>query len=459
MLTLDSFLKEVKAKNTGYKGSAESTVAGVERSTEGDLALAPAFFVNYEYINDAKPPQIPIYNYDTQDTNSLSVGFSQLTSFGLQAKLHYDLLETNLVNVSFPFFGATGASSVPFYDPFYQTAPVLELTQSLWSNGFGSATRATRDLVQAQALASSFSASYQTKLSLADAESNYWRLANDRQALIVENQAFDRAQEIYNRAIRREKLHLGDRSDSLQAEAALRLRALEIQSTKDEARSAALSFNSARNLESEDVQETLPVLNAMQVLAMSAPERKGVRDDVKASEQQQKITEASAVLSQQKNAGVFDVFGSVALNGRAGDLGTSISGPFDQGKPTAAIGFRLNVPLDPLVYHQIQSGWAKEKQASELTYQRKLFEDNQNWNDLSSKLKEARRRLELSNTIEQIQEQKLLNERNRLSQGRTTTYQVLSFEQDFLSAQVSRIRAQTDVLGILAQMRLYGEDI
>jgi len=459
-LNLDQFLDQVRAQNQGFKGSLESTQAGQERSGEGNLALAPAFFANYQYLNDSKPPPIPIYNYDSQNINTLSVGFSKLTSFGLLAKLRYDVYENNIINISFPSSGPPGSpsnSTSSFVNPFYQTAPTLELSQSLWGNGFGAATRANRDLIEAQALASSYNASFQTKLALANAEASFWRLASDRQSLLVEKQALTRAQDIYNRAIHREKLHLGDRSDSLQAEAALKLRSLQIQSTQDEARSAALSFNSARNLDSDAVPETLPSLGAEEVLALNSPKRGGLRDDAKAAAEQIKITDANSALSRERDSGVFDVFGSVALNGRAGDLGTALSGPFNQGKPTAAIGFRLNVPLDPLVYRGIQSGWAKEKQAGELLLERKIFEDHAGWVDLDAKINEARRRLELSSTIEKIQKEKLANEETRLSQGRTTTYQVLSFEQDFLSAQVSRIRAQTDVLELLAQMKLYGD--
>ena len=457
LLSLDAFLQEVRTGNQGFKGAALSSQAGMERSTEGNLILAPTFFTNYNYINDSKAPLIPLYNYDTQNLNNLSVGVSQLTDFGLQAKIHYDFFETNYVNLQVPSFGLPAGATPTITNPIIQTTPTLELSQSFWGNGFGAGTRATRDLLEAAALSSSFNSSYQAKTALADAETTYWRLANDRQEILMEEQALDRAQKIYEWATRRERLHLGDRSDTLQAQAALKLRALDMQSTLDETRQASLAFNSSRNLDSDLVPEILPSVSAAEVLKLSAPLRIGVRDDVKAAEQNQKAVLANSFLSQEKNSGTFNVLGSIALNGRAGDVSTSLSNPFSAGKPTAAIGFQFSVPIDPLVYKGIQEGWAKERRAAEMTYERKLFEQETTWSDLTSRLKESRRRLDLAHTIESIQGDKLTHEKRRLTQGRTTAYQVLVFEQDFITSQIARVRSQNDVLTTLAQMKLFGD--
>ena len=58
---------------------------------------------------------------------------------------------------------------------FYQTSPVLEFTQSFWQNGFGRQTRAMIEAVDAKNLSDSYSASYNSKKTLSDAESLYWK--------------------------------------------------------------------------------------------------------------------------------------------------------------------------------------------------------------------------------------------------------------------------------------------
>ena len=71
----------------------------------------------------------------------------------------------------------------------------------------------------------------------------------------VERDAVDRAQKILDYNSRRAKLGLADRSDALQAEANLQLRALELQTALDQQRSSALLFNAQREVASEQHAE------------------------------------------------------------------------------------------------------------------------------------------------------------------------------------------------------------
>jgi outer membrane protein TolC len=106
-----------------------------------------------------------------------------------------------------------------------------------------------------------------------------------------------------------------------------------------------------------------------------------------------------------------------------------------------------------------RDGWRRELIAAELAYDRKFFEQERSWSDLNQNLSEARQHLELSRKLETIQEAKLKSERNRLQHGRTTTYQVMLFEQDYILSQLTRIRDQANVLNIIAQMKLFGENL
>jgi len=56
---------------------------------------------------------------------------------------------------------------------------------------------------------------------------------------------------------------------------------------------------------------------------------------------------------------------------------------------------------------------------------------------LNESFSEAKVQLDLAQKLENIQRMKLDAERNRLHQGRTVTYQVLLFEQDYLVAELN----------------------
>ena len=147
-LSLSSYLIQVKEGNTGVKGAVLSAQGGQLRSEEGTLLLAPTVYSNLQYSRDGKLSQITLLGYSSLDTQNYSLGVSQLTTFGLQAKLHYDILYQSYDN---PY---TPPSLTGFNIPtsFANASPILELTQNLWSNAFGASTRATQ--VQLVALSS-----------------------------------------------------------------------------------------------------------------------------------------------------------------------------------------------------------------------------------------------------------------------------------------------------------------
>lgn len=462
-LTLDHYLNQVKNQNTGVIGSRLSSQAAVERSEEGKLLLAPTVFLNAQVTSDARIPQISFLQYESYVTKSVSLGVSKLTTFGLQAKFHYDLLSQYYVDpqLSPQFPLPAGGGNAPILFSFANASPVLELTQSLWGNGFGRATRATQDQIEAQALASSYASSFQGKTTLVQAETAYWRLALARESIQVLREALNRAKKLYDYSAKRARLHLADDSDALQAEAQVQARELELIMAQDEERSAAREFNSQRSVDSSEVNETLPSLSQTNPALYKAPERAEMREDVKASQQTARASVANSILSLERDSPTLEAFASLALNGQRsfqafGDLSDSIPLSFSLNRPTKTVGLRFSAPIDLSVTSRTRSGWTREQIASEMNFDRKVFEQEQSWKNLNESLRESKKRLVLSQRLERIQKAKLENERRRLERGRSTTYQVLLFEQDYLTAELMRVRSQANVLTTLAQMKLFG---
>jgi outer membrane protein TolC len=182
-----------------------------------------------------------------------------------------------------------------------------------------------------------------------------------------------------------------------------------------------------------------------------------LREDVKAAAEQQRAVIANTAVALERDSPTLDVFGSIALNGKDTSLGTATGQAFSFSHPTEAIGLRFSAPIDFAVLKNTRAGWSREQAGAELNYQRKIFEQDQSWQDLTQRLIQAKRRLQLARSVEMVQKNKMENERSRYKTGRTTTFQVLTFEQDFYSSQISRIRAQSDVLTLISQMKLFGD--
>lgn len=472
LLKLDDYIQQVKTGNTAVKSSALLTETGQQRSAEGTTALAPTLYANFSYTVDAKLQQVNFMGYDSQIYQNFTLGVSQNTTFGLSAKLHYDISTQSYVNpqVLFSIPGMSG-SFVPLR--YAMASPTLELTQSLWSNGFGRSTQAHQEQLEAAALASSYGASYQTKATVSQAEMAYWRLALARQIILVQQQAVDRAQKIFTWNEKRARLQLTDQADVLQAETTLRSRELDLTSSQNELRAASRAFNSIRNIDSTEVTEELLPFDPSMIDELRTPTRGQFRDDVKAALQSSRATRASAQLSKEKNQPTLDIFATLSLNGQAPasaglagggfslyqNVSDAIAASFTFNRPTETIGVRFSTPLNFGTLADARDAWAKEAVAAEMTYDRKLFEQEQDWKDLTENLADSKKQLELSRKLELLQKAKLESEKDRLQRGRTTTYQVLMFEQEYLFSQLTRIRNQATVLNLIARMKLFGETL
>ena len=452
-LTLDSYLHEVKAKNQSVSGSIESSHGSKERREERHLAFAPTLFGTIQTAGDSKLQQIPIFTYQQLTNDVYQLGVSQLTHFGLQARFFYELDFTSFENAVLP-----GAPPGAFPTSFYDARPVLELSESLWGNGFGRSANANSELIDAQSAANEKLSRWQARSLLSQAEAAYWRLLIAREMVRIEKRALEQAMQIHDYTARRARMHLGEKADELQSKAALELRRLELKSANDEERVASRNFNTMRNIRSDDVAEALTPLESKNLLEMQPIKRAAMRDDVQAAKEQTRATTAAATLTVEKDKPTLDVYGSFALNGRDLTVDGALGNSYTAQRPTKMIGLKLSVPLDLSAAESARHGAIRERDAAEMIYHQKVLDQEQTWDDLLRKLEEAKERLSLSEIIERAQDEKLVNERQRLKNGRTTTYQVLLFEQDFSQSELARLRSQSDVVTVLAEMKLFSGD-
>jgi outer membrane protein TolC len=79
--------------------------------------------------------------------------------------------------------------------------------------------------------------------------------------------------------------------------------------------------------------------------------------------------------------------------------------------------------------------------------------------DLQKHFKDAMSRLSLARDLEKLQGEKLKYERERFNSGRTTSFQVLQFEDNFSDASLSRLRVENELVAMRAKARLYNGDV
>ncbi|MEA9355293.1 TolC family protein [Bacteriovorax sp. PP10] len=445
-LTLNDFLTQVQEKNQGVVANklvAEGTEA---REEEGRLIFRPSLFAQGQVMVDKRPVANTATQGDRTDTQYATAGLAQNFNFGLKGQLSYTLYHTKIYNA--------GQTFVPVAD-FNDGIAKIELSQSLWRNWNGKENKAQADLIDAQAKASKHIANFTVQTTLASAESIYWSLSQTKKVIQVQRDNLARAQQIRSWNSRRVNSGLSERSDFLQADSNLKLSEYNLQSALQQQNLLQRSFNSMRGIDSNIVSEDLEAVDSKNLKALAPPSKDDLREDTKAALEQQNLAKASAALAIERNRPTFELYGSYAFNGRDPERTDAISNSFKNDHSTSAIGVRFNTPLDFGTTHSAIDGYKKEQIAAEYNYQRRVFDQDREWNDLITRFEDAKVRLDYAEKISEAQRVKTTNERTRLNNGRTTTFQVLIFELDLAQADVLRIQTETDLLNIYAQLKIF----
>lgn len=444
-LSLDQYISQVRTQGQSVQASEMMSAGAKERFSEGSILMAPTLFLNAEATRDEAPTPVPAFQGVLTSKQSISFGISKMFDIGLSAKVGYDLLHQD-----------TQGAPILALPNYYTARPRIELSQSLWKNFGGSEINAQRKMAESQALANHYQESYNAKLAVLEAESSYWALVFARETLEIQKSLTDRAERLYAWSKRRYDLSLADRSDFLQASALLELRKLELESAKSDERSARIAFNKARRVEGDQVPEKLSAPESTFFEKAEISSRAPMRDDVLAAQQQTVATEASHDLAIQRNRPTLDLYGSYAMTGLQSQFSDAVSQGFDPDKATVTVGVRFSAPLAVGSLRSALGGRQKEKSAVELQFQKRAFTQEQEWIDLNRKLSDLRERYKLALAIEKTQKSKADYEKDRLNRGRSTTMQVIQFENDYSQAFLSKMRIQQEFLRTYSQLKLFG---
>lgn len=447
-MSLNEYLEQVRRESLGVKGTQQQVEASALKAREADLYFIPRLFAEARTGYDGKEQFASAITYDRLKNQNYSLGLSQEFSFGLQSKLSYvaDRIEVE---------GANLPAGTP--TSFWSATPTLELSLPLLANGFGRSSRANQDIVLEQNKVEEFSALAQNRGLLVEAEAAYWRLAAARESVTVQKRAVTQAQAILDYVTRKARMNLGENADVLQAKAMVEATSFQLQQATNAERASQRLFNTYLNRSADQVlNENLQTLDYEALQKTSAPpNRPGDRADVKAAEAQTRLAKSSSILTSERNKANLDLYGSYALNGRGEELNEALKNSGRTERDTAFVGVRLNIPLNFSAQADARAGARKAERAAEFNLEQKRFTQDQDWLQLREQIGEFSESLRLTTNMVKAQRAKLDNERARLRQGRTTTYQVLLFEQDFTQSEASRVQIAAQLLNLQAQVKLY----
>lgn len=446
-LSLDGFLKQVADKNESLSSQRLDEKAAEFKASEADLLTSVNFFSSAKYASDQKESQNPSFEGNRRHQTLFEIGLEQQSSFGITHKLYS----------SYDRFSLEGADPAYISQPnITKSALIYEFNVSLWRNSFGKATRLQEDVIVGQSRSDSLSARYARKTTKVNAITTYWRLKTVQELLILQNDMLEKDKKFLSWVRGRVRDRLGEDSDLKQAEAAMELRQYDLEKTNTELIAATEAFNEMRQVA---VNTPTPELDAFPATSTSpvAPGLKEVlmREDIKSLEALLTSQKAQYELSADGTKPQLDFMGQASTNGLDPDTDPAIRKSFTTEHPAYLVGLKLTIPLARSSVNNVQDSALAKSSSVEMQLNRKRYEVVSELERLERSLTQAQRLLQLARSVESAQQAKLTTETKRLRIGRTTTFQLLSFQQDYQQAKQELIRAQGTVLQLSAQFMLF----
>lgn len=453
-LSLAEYLSQVAAGNAGIRAQQSGQAALGLATREIETAFSPILDADLSYLDAKSAPSsvlAPDHILDTSASLGLSKSWKTGTFTGLSYKYDANRTYAGLSSIS---FGGTSYPLTPL-DYYYTNGFSLTVSQPLWKNFGAKGTSATLRKTAASASSMQALAGFSIQQTLFQAEQAYVNLALARSVEILQRQSLERNREILQRAARRAKSNLGDRSDVLQAQSAVKQVELGLAQAGDELVGAQRAFNNLRGIPLDAPAERLAELAPPDAILKQA----GTRADVVAAQRTLESHQAAVDEIADRYTPDVSVFATLGLNGGSLDRGSAFSQTtdtnFDTNHPSSLVGIKASVNLDFPLYQKVLEGARLAADAGAMEMKQKQADLNRDWNGLAQQWKGLRQRLALADELVQLQKEKADHEKQRLAQGRSSSFQVLRFEEDYAQARLLRLRLAAEARMLAAQAKLF----
>ena len=105
--------------------------------------------------------------------------------------------------------------------------------------------------------------------------------------------------------------------------------------------------------------------------------------------------------------------------------------------------------------NSVMNGANQSINSAKNLYRYRSFSEQKDWQDIVRNFNNLQKNLQISQKIENAQKLKIENERSLLEQGRTTTYQILLFEQEYFRSQIKSLEIARQLLSLNAEAKSY----
>ena len=452
-LSLDSYLSQVIEKSPALESARQSRKGMDLKPLEISMIYSPLFNAGYSFVDSKTEPTSLTSPEQTKFTN-WQVGLTKKWFTGTTTILSYGMSNTRLY---FPVFPPAMAAFSSFLPPAssYDAKPTLTVSQSLLRDFMGGITDTGIAKVKHAAKSGERMTAYGEQATILQAEMSFWSLALARATVEFKKKSLERTVKLNEWTERRVRLNLADQADLLQTNAAVQLRNLDLRMSEEDAEATARKFNSARGMDGAEVADQLPEMKPRIDEIGAAPEQSGERLDVQAAKESLASSEAAAKETFYRSLPDLSVFGSITENGHDISASAAHAKAMKGDWPAWMVGATLTAPLDLITLAKVRKGYESDFEGAKASFRKSELEAKQDWEALKNKWNHVKARLEMAREVVKLQEARMNAEQKRLENGRILTFQYLTAQDDFDSAQLTYLRLGLEKISVEAQARMY----
>jgi hypothetical protein len=339
----------------------------------------------------------------------------------------------------------------------------LRVSQSLWRNAFGRAVDLRRQGEVYELQSRRFSSLFERQAFLLDVEGAFWDLLLAHKELAIREANLSRSVALERWVRERLSRFASEEADLLQVQSLRAERALDLTAAKDR-------LESARNQVRQLIPGVAPLNWRVDLAALEAPRDPytlivpgnpalNPQDPVTLSalstayRAQQFSSEAER--TEEGLRPVLDAYLSYGTRGINNRFDTSWTSTRGSDASAARVGVLFSLQLDDALKQERILAARLSAEAEDSRARAAMLESSVAWEELERVVANLRIQASEARALSALQWRKVQAERTRLEQGRSTTFQLTSFEVDAADSQLRLYRLLANLRKAESQARLF----
>lgn len=336
----------------------------------------------------------------------------------------------------------------------------LGVTQSLWKNSFGHQTRLRRQRDQSELQSRLLVLVKKRQDLLIEFETRYWDLAFATQDVRLKEDGLNRSRRILSWIQDRYDRAAAEGIDLLQGRTLVASRELQLQVAQDDFKTAQVLLNERLASQEEITPGPSEMIHKRDLFSLPVrtaynSENEPVLIDALQSKAEAQFLKLSSELEADKLKPTLQVGYTYGQQGLDTSFSRARDEAFSSNNHYHEIGVLFSMPLDFVSINKSRRSTEAASQAEQFRSVQSHEASVLGWEDLKRTVREQQHRVDKAGELLKLQQDKSREEQARYEKGRTTVFQVLTFEQEAADSEFLLLQVLSQLRRTEAKARIY----